>query len=97
MIKANDRPRKDLQLLASLLQRFPVLGAININKPYKPRKIKQDPAHRLKRQAYKIEHLNPAVKREERKGRKIYNRKNKMALKRRREFVRKARDQRGLD
>lgn len=60
------------------------------NKPYKRRRLKLDPVHRLGRQLYKLKKKNPGLKRKRQLYQKQYRRKNKNALKRRSEFVRKA-------
>lgn len=70
---------------------------INVTKPYKPRKLKTDPAHRLLRQVYKLQSVNPTLKQKRNKYRKQYERKNKRALELRREFVQEQRRTRGLD
>lgn len=70
---------------------------INPTKTYKPRRLKLDPVHRMARQLYKMKVKNPAFKRKQTLYRKLYRRKNKMLLKRRHEFVNKARDRMGLD
>lgn len=63
---------------------------IHPNKPYKRRRLKLDPAHRLGRQLYKLKKKNPAAKRKRQLYQKKYRQKNKNALKRRAEFVKHA-------
>jgi hypothetical protein len=63
---------------------------IKINKPYKRRRLKLDPVHRLGRQVYKLKKRNPAFKRKQKLYQKKYRQKNKMALKRRSTFVKNA-------
>ena len=72
-------------------------AAINIHKPYKPRKLKNDLAHRMARQVYKMRARNPAFKRKAALYRKKYLQKNGRNLKRRAEYVREVRHDRGLD
>lgn len=93
MVTDGRKPHIAARVLANLLEE----ARINVTKPYKPRKIKTDPAHRLKRQVYKIEKMNPTLKRKREKYRKVYERKNKRALQLRREFVQEQRKIRGLD
>lgn len=70
---------------------------INITKPYKPRRLKQDPASRMARKLTEIRSRDPEYKRKQREYRKEYERKNKMALEKRGEFVRKQKKMMGWD
>ena len=74
-----------------------VTSAVNPTKPYKPRKLKLDPIHRMARTLYKMKARNPQFKRGQKLYQKTYKRKNKMLLERRKDFVKKARDRMGLD
>jgi hypothetical protein len=74
-----------------------VTSAVNPTKPYKPRKLKLDPIHRMARTLYKMRARNPQFKRDQKLYQKAYKRKNKMLLERRKDFVKKARDRMGLD
>lgn len=74
-----------------------VTSAVNPTKPYKPRKLKLDPIHRMARVLYKMRAKNPQFKRDQKLYQKAYKRKNKMLLERRKDFVKKARDRMGLD
>ncbi len=74
-----------------------VSAAINPTKPYKPRRLKLDPIHRMARVLYKMRSKNPQFKRDRKLYQKMYRRKNKMLLERRKDFVKKARDRMGLD
>lgn len=73
------------------------ISAINIHKPYKPRKLKNDLAHRMARQVYKMKARNPQFKRKAKLYRKKYLQKNGRNLKRRSDYVREVRKDRGLD
>lgn len=70
---------------------------LNPSKPYKPRRLKLDPIHRMARVLYKMKTRNPKFVREQKLRQKLYRRKNKQLLKRRADFVDKARDRMGLD
>lgn len=72
------------------------LSRINVTKPYKPRKLKKDPEHTLKRKAYEIEHRDPSEKMKDKKYRIKYERENRQALKKRREFVRQEKKRKGI-
>ncbi len=65
-------------------------GAIKANKPYKPRKLKKDAEHKEARKDYKVKMRNPTVKRKAQVQKKKYAKKNKQQLKKRTDFVRKA-------
>lgn len=65
---------------------------INVTKPFKYRKLKRDPVHTLKRRIYKMETRDPKIKRKRSLYKKIYTRKNKQLLKKRHEFVKKAKE-----
>lgn len=69
----------------------------NPTKPYKPRRLKLDPIHRMARTLYKMKAKNPNFVRKRKLYRKLYTRKNKMLLERRKDFVKKARHRMGLD
>lgn len=69
----------------------------NPTKPYKPRRLKLDPIHRMARTLYKMKAKNPNFIRKRKLYRKLYTRKNKMLLERRKDFVKKARHRMGLD
>ena len=56
---------------------------INVNKQWKPRRLKTDSVHRLARQVYKLKAKNPTLKRKRQVYQKLYRRKNKIALHRR--------------
>lgn len=77
--------------------RLHVEAKINPTKPYKPRRLKLDPIHRMARQLYKMKSRNPNFQRKRKLYRKLYNRKNKMLLERRQDFVKNARHRMGLD
>jgi hypothetical protein len=72
-------------------------SAIKINKPYKPRILKNDLAHRMARQVYKMKARNPAFKRKAKIYRKKYLQKNGRNLKMRSQRVREIRKDRGLN
>lgn len=72
-------------------------AAPNPTKPYKPRRLKLDPIHRMARQLYKMKIKNPDFVRKQKLRQKLYRRKNKQLLERRADFVKKARDRMGLD
>lgn len=63
---------------------------INPSKPYKRRRLKMDPVSVMRRRITKMQSRDPKLKRKRSLYRKMYNRKNKMLLKRRAEFVREA-------
>lgn len=66
-------------------------AAPNPTKPYKPRlRLKQDPINMMRRRLYKLTLRDPKIQRQKKLTRKAYTRKNKQLLKRRAEFVRKA-------
>lgn len=65
---------------------------INVNKPYKPRRLKLDPVSVMTRRLYKLKSKNPAFKRKQKLYQKKYKLKNKLGLKKRAEFVKKIRD-----
>lgn len=70
---------------------------INVNKPYKPRRLKTDLVHKMARQIYKMKSRDPKFKRSRALYNKMYRRKNRLALDRRSKFVRQTRQQRGLN
>jgi len=70
---------------------------IRVNKPYKPRILKNDLAHRMARQVYKMKSRSPDFKRKAKLYRKKYVQKNGRQLKMRAERVREIRKDRGLD
>jgi hypothetical protein len=72
-------------------------SAINIHKPYKPRKLKTDMVHRMARQIYKTKKRDPAFKRKRALYRKKYLQRNGRNLKRRADYVREVRNDRGLN
>lgn len=72
-------------------------AAINVTKPYHPRRLLQDPYHRAIRNAKKYRHINPAKKQEQKRTRDKWVRKNKRQLELRREFVAKQRKSMGLE
>jgi hypothetical protein len=76
--------------LAFAVSSTDVTSRINVTKPYKPRKLKNDPYHTLMRRAQKLKRPNPAAKAKSERTRKLWVQRNKQALKRRSEFVRKA-------
>jgi hypothetical protein len=76
--------------LAFAVSSTDVTSRINVTKPYKPRKLKNDPYHTLMRRARKLKRPNPAAKAKSERARKLWVQRNKQALKRRAEFVRKA-------
>lgn len=73
------------------------VSAIKINKPYKPRILKNDLAHRMARQVYKMKARNPAFKRKAKLYRKKYLQKNGRNLKMRSQRVNEIRKDRGLN
>lgn len=70
---------------------------INVNKPYKPRRLKQDQYHKLMRQANEHRPPNGIKKNEHKRTREKWERENKVDLKRRGEFVRKQKKLLDLD
>jgi hypothetical protein len=66
-----------------------VVGAINVYKPYKRRRLKLDPVSVLRRRLYKMVMRNPQTKRKRDLYQKMYRRKNKRDLERRAEHVEK--------
>jgi hypothetical protein len=103
-LEVSSRLRIGLRILGSAIreamlnvQGFVETTAVNPTKPYKPRKLKLDPIHRMARLLYKMRAKNPQFKRDRKLYQKTYKRKNKMLLERRKEFVKKARDRMGLD
>ncbi len=74
-----------------------VEAKINPTKPYRPRRLKLDPVHRMARQLYKMKARNPNFVRKRKLYRKLYTRKNKMLLEKRKDFVKNARHRMGLD
>lgn len=65
------------------------LSAINVTKPYKRRRLKMDPISTMRRRLYKMTTRDPKITRQRKLYRKVYNRKNKNALERRRDYVEK--------
>lgn len=102
-LEVSSRLRVGLRILGSAIREALVnvgsieTSAVNPTKPYKPRKLKLDPIHRMARVLYKMRARNPQFKRDKKLYQKTYKRKNKMLLERRKEFVKKARDRMGLD
>lgn len=74
-----------------------VFAAVNPTKPYKPRKLKTDPYHTMMRRANKLKRTPAAKKAAAKRSRKLWEQRNKQALKKRTVFVRKARKTLGLD
>lgn len=81
----------------SALARDSALARINVTKPYRPRRLKQDPASRMARKVTEIRSRDPEHMRKKAKYRKEYVRKNKDLLKKRGEFVRKQKKMMGWD
>ncbi len=75
-----------------LLIRMLEAAKINVTKPYKPRRLELDPVHRMARQLHKLRMRNPQEKRKAKLRRVKYVRKNRQALEKRSEFVKKAKD-----
>jgi hypothetical protein len=73
------------------------LAAINVNKPYKPRRLKMDMVHTIARRLAKIKRRNPTYKRRIAIQRKKYMLHNGRMLKKRAQKVNMIREQRGLD
>ena len=71
-------------------------AAIRVNKPYKPRRLKMDPAHRLRRLHDKRERRKSTWKQHHRVVLRKYMQKFGKQLKRRTERVRQIRHQRHL-
>jgi hypothetical protein len=71
-------------------------AGINVTKPYKPRRLKTDPYNTALRRIRKLKRPNPSSKQKSKRTRDLWLRKNKQALKRRHQFVRKARQNMGL-
>lgn len=69
---------------------------IKVTKPYKPRRLKMDMEHIKKRRLDKIKRRNPTWKRKNKLQRMKYLRKQGRGLKKRSDFVRKARKRMGL-
>lgn len=72
-------------------------AAVNVHKPYKPRKLKMDTYHRLMREARKKKPKNSLNDAKHKRAREAYLRKNGRLLKQRRQVVRERRKQMGLD
>lgn len=68
------------------------VARINVTKPYKPRRLKMDPVSTMRRRLYQLTTKDPKTVRKRELYRKVYTRKNKQLLDRRREFVNKAKD-----
>lgn len=62
---------------------------IDINKPYKPRKLKTDQYHRMMREAEKHKPSNTSKEMEHKRTRQHWEQENKVGLKKRADFVRK--------
>lgn len=73
-----------------------IVAQIDVNGPYKPRKLKTDDAHRLTREARHKAKESPAKRAERKRARHAWELKNKDALRRRADVVRKHREQLGL-
>ena len=69
-------------------------SAIDVNKPYKPRKLKTDQYHNDQRETYK--NTPHEVKEKQSKTRKKWTQKNKEALRKRSEVVREQKKNQGL-
>lgn len=82
-------------MLKEILAR--ILANINVTKPYKPHKPKQDEYHRLMRKASEVRNRDPVYKHKKEVYRKKYERENKRQLEQRRDFVRKQRKILNLD
>lgn len=74
-----------------------LFAAVNPTKPYKPRKLKTDPYHTTMRRAAKLRRTPAAKKAAAKRTRKLWEQRNAQALKKRAQFVRKARKTLGLD
>ena len=70
---------------------------MNVNKPYKPRKLKTDQYHALLREARKHRPKNGTKEAQQKRTRETWERKNAPALKQRDAVVRKQRKALGLD
>jgi hypothetical protein len=70
---------------------------IDIDKPYRPRKLKTDQSHKLAREAYKLRPQDSARDAREKRTRDKWERDNKPDLKKRAEFVRKQKKMYGYD
>lgn len=81
--------------LSRLVDRL--FSAVNPTAPYKPRKLLNDPYHTALRRARKLRPKNTSKEAQKRLTRKKWVQKNRVALKKRSEFVRKQRKARGLD
>lgn len=66
-----------------------VIAAINVFKPYKPRKLKNDSYHRLMREARKKRPKNGMLEAQRKRVRDKWVKRNKPALLKRAQFVRK--------
>ena len=83
---------------AKLIEAVSLLfAAVNPTKPYKPRKLKMDPYHVTMRKANKLRVPNSAKKAAAERNRKLWEQRDAQALKKRSQFVRKARKTLGLD
>lgn len=80
---------------ASMFQ-HEVFADINVNKPYKPRKLKQDTYHHMMREARKHKPHNSTKEAQAKRKREKWITKNKQKLHRRADFVREQRKHMGL-
>ncbi len=72
-------------------------ATIQVNKPYKPRRLKQDPAHRTQRRVMKKVRKTPQWKQRHKRVVKKYMQKFGRQLKKRSQKVHQIRQQRHLD
>jgi 4-diphosphocytidyl-2C-methyl-D-erythritol kinase len=82
-------------MLKEILAR--ILANINVTKPYKPHKPKQDEYHRLMRKAQEVRNRDPVYKHKRKVYQEKYTRENKRQLEQRQKFVRKQRKILNLD
>lgn len=74
-----------------------VIAAIQVYKPYKPRRLKQDNYHSLMRKARKTRPKNALRDAKSKRTRQRWEKKNRLQLRRRAEIVREKRKGLGLD
>lgn len=74
-----------------------ILAAINVHKPYKPRRLLTDTYHTLLRRARKTKPRNSLKEARQKRTREKWEQRNKMSLRRRAQIVREKRKALGLD
>lgn len=79
------------------LEETRVESGIDVNRPYKPRKLKQDQYHKMLRDARDRKPQDTAKEAKEHRTRESWERKNAPDLKKRSKFVRQQKKMLGLD